>query len=75
MALIPLPVAQLIATAVKGVAPPPGTPVTDAQLKLIWVAVMTQIYLDLQQNMQVAPGSFVAPAGGGPVSGVGGPAV
>ena len=64
-----------IAAAVKAISAsiPTGTPVSDAKQIEIWQAVVQKIYLDLAANAQVAPGLFVAPPLGGPVTGVGGP--
>lgn len=74
MALNPVPVGDAIATLVQSTAPAPGTKITDAELKAMWEGIVTIIYNDLKANMQVLPGSFVAPSGGGPVTGLGGPA-
>ena len=63
---------QQVAQAIKAIGVQAGTPVTDAQLEATWAAVKT---IDTSQlgKADVQPGSFVAPSGGGPVSGTGGP--
>lgn len=75
MALNPTPVGDAIAAFVQTVKPVAGSPVTDAQLRVIWEGIVTIIYNDLKANLQLAPGSFNAPNGGGPVTGLGGPAL
>jgi hypothetical protein len=76
MPLLPIPLGDQIAAFVKASAPAPGAPVTDAALKLLWEGVMNLIYTDLKANLQILPGSLVAPPGtaGGPITGIGGPA-
>lgn len=69
----PATIAQEILDDIDAIGVVPGTPVTDAQRKAIWVAVVTRIYTDLQSNAQVAAGSFSN--SGGPVTGEGGPIV
>jgi hypothetical protein len=73
MALNPVATGDAIANFVQSVAPAPGTPVSDGQLKALWEGIMTIIYDDLAANAKVAPGTFTAPSGGGPVTGQGGP--
>ena len=53
----------------------PSGEVTAAQLEALWKGIMNIIYTDLKTNMTILPGSFIAPSGGGPVSGAGGPAL
>lgn len=72
MALNPIPVGDAIADFVQSVKPAAGSPVTDAQLKVIWEGIVTIIYNDLKANMEVLPGSFTTPSGN--VTGLGGPA-
>lgn len=62
-----------IAAYVKRQAPGPGMPVTATQLVTLWQGIMSIIYTDLETNAEVLPGSFIAPSGGGPISGIGGP--
>lgn len=70
----PATIGAQIAADIKAIsATIPPTGVTDAILISIWAAVMTRIYADLALGAAVAPGSFIAPPLGGPVTGVGGP--
>lgn len=73
MPLNPIPVGDAIATFVQSIKPPDGTPVTDALLKQLWEGIVTIIYNDLKANAEVEPGTFNAPSGGGPITGLGGP--
>jgi len=64
-----------VATAIQGIGVEAGTPVSPAQLTQIWTIVFTEIKAQLAQA-SVAPGTFIdspGPAGGGPISGIGGP--
>lgn len=71
--LNPIPVGDAIASFIQSNKPTDGVPVTIAQLQSLWEGIITIIYNDLKANAQVAPGSFTAPSGGGPVTGLGGP--
>lgn len=66
MALTPNPVADRIAAAAKAAAPAAGSPITDAQLKAIWRAIMGELYPDIQATavVTIPPGVPVATAGG-----------
>ena len=59
MALNNIPVGDAIADFLVSVRPPPGTAITNAQLKFIWEGVMGIIYTDLKANLGVLPGTFV----------------
>lgn len=75
MALNPVPVGDAIAAYVVTQRPTAGTPVTDAQLRLLWEGIMNIIYNDLKTNLELQAGSFTTGVGGGAVTGLGGPAV
>lgn len=53
MALNPTPTGDAIAAFVKSVAPTPGSPVTDAQLKAMWEGIIKIIYDDIKANAVV----------------------
>ena len=73
MPLDPPPVwGQNIANLITALGITDSAPITPAQLAQVWTAVKTEDTAQLGKSA-VAPGTFVAPAMGGPVTGVGGP--
>lgn len=71
MPLNGIPIGDTIAGIVKSSAPPPGTPVTDAQLKTMWEQIMTAIYADINATAVVLVASVSGVTTGGGVSGPG----
>lgn len=60
-------------------SPPVGTKITAAVIEDLWEGAMAFLYADMEDNMQVQPGTFVVAgvqAGSStlPVTGLGGPA-
>ena len=69
MALKPIPTGDAIAAAIKALAPPAGTPVSDALLKQIWETVCTNIDGDIQSNALVTGTVTSGSGSGGAVTG------
>jgi hypothetical protein len=67
--LDPIVTGDAIADFVQENKPIAGTPVTDAQLKILWEGIMTIIYNDLKSNGVILPDSMMA--GPYPVTGTG----
>ena len=75
MALNATTTGKAVADYINANTPTPGTPVTPAQLEALWEGIIGIIYTDLKTNAGVNAGFFIAPSGGGPVTGVGGPLI
>jgi hypothetical protein len=62
MALNPIPIGDAIAEYLyQNSIVAPGTPVSLAQIKTIWENVMTLIYNDIKDNMDVVPTAHSGP--------------
>ena len=73
MGVNPTTLGTAIANAIKAISIPAASGISDATREEIWQAVATEIDSEYSANAEVAPGGFLAPVGGGPVTGVGGP--
>lgn len=62
-----------ISDKIKAIGVSAGTPVNDTQLEAVWATIVSEHKAQLAKT-DVAPGTFVAPSGGGAVTGIGGPA-
>lgn len=65
---------KAVADYIEANRPDPTVQVTSAQLEALWEGIIGIIFGALETDMQIKPGTFNAPSGGGPVTGLGGPA-